>query len=414
MKSKVFTALLSVLLAFGMWLYVVTVVAPDYEDTIYDVPVVMEGQSLLTEKGLMVTENKTPTVDLKLSGSRSDLNKLNTSNLKAVVKVSQIAETGEQQLNFTVTYPLDLIDGAISIVEKYPKVVTLHIERRISKEIQIVPVYNGTVPQDFIADKENVELDYTSVTITGPESVIEQITQARVEVDLTGRTESFSESFRFRLCDVNGEPVNADKVEAEIAEVNLTMRIQRVKEIPLTLNIIPGGGATDKTSNISIDPLTIKVSGSDKLLEELTELNLGTINLGEITEGTFRKTLPINLPAGVTNLTGVTEATVVITFPKLQTHTFRISRINAINVPEGYEAEVITQELEVKVRGPVDLIRQMNAGDITVTVDFAGALPGTATMKATVTMSAGFSEVGALGSYNVSATLREIAAEDLE
>ena len=55
MKSKLTSMLLSVLIAFGLWLYVVTNVSQEAEYTIYNVPVVMEGEALLNEKNLMIT-----------------------------------------------------------------------------------------------------------------------------------------------------------------------------------------------------------------------------------------------------------------------------------------------------------------------------------------------------------------------
>ena len=45
MKNKIWSLLLSVALATGLWLYVITTVSPDYRMTIPDVPVVFEGES---------------------------------------------------------------------------------------------------------------------------------------------------------------------------------------------------------------------------------------------------------------------------------------------------------------------------------------------------------------------------------
>ncbi len=410
MKRNFLMVLLSAVIAFGLWFYVVTVVSPEHEDTYYQVPVVFDGQSLLTERGLMVTENQNPTVTLTLSGNRTDLNKLNSGNIKVIADLSKISETGEQRLNYTVTYPSNLLSGAVQEVSKDPKYITLTVERQISKEIPVRVSYSGSVPEDFLADKENIVLDYPSVRITGPQPVIDQIEQARVEVDLTDRTESFSEDYRFQLCDREGNPVDAGNVQTDVAQVNLTMKIQRVKEILLTLTVIDGGGATSKTSKIAIEPLTIKVSGSEKVLAELTELNIGTVNLGEITDG-YMGTFPIKLPSGVTNLTGVTEAKVVIRFPTLLRKTFTINRITAVNVPSGMEADILTQVLQVTVRGPKELVEKLEAFQLVVTVDFTAAQPGTSTIKAEISLPAGFEEIGAVGTYSVSATLREIVPE---
>ena len=57
MKSKIVSALLSVFFAFGLWLYVITVVSPNSSETIGDIPVTMVGESALEERNLMITKH---------------------------------------------------------------------------------------------------------------------------------------------------------------------------------------------------------------------------------------------------------------------------------------------------------------------------------------------------------------------
>ena len=55
MKNKVLAILLSVVVAFGLWMYVITSVSPGSEETYYNIPVVMDGETLLAERNLMIT-----------------------------------------------------------------------------------------------------------------------------------------------------------------------------------------------------------------------------------------------------------------------------------------------------------------------------------------------------------------------
>ena len=68
MKSKLISALLSVVAAFSLWLYVITVVSPDSEAT-FDVYVKVDNENVLKEKGLMLNPNQKSSVHLKLSGN---------------------------------------------------------------------------------------------------------------------------------------------------------------------------------------------------------------------------------------------------------------------------------------------------------------------------------------------------------
>ncbi len=81
MKNRFGSILLSIVIAFGLWLYVITYVSPNSEETYYNIPVVLEGESVLNERGLMCTSTSSSTVSLQLAGARSDLIKVNQNNI---------------------------------------------------------------------------------------------------------------------------------------------------------------------------------------------------------------------------------------------------------------------------------------------------------------------------------------------
>ncbi len=235
---------------------------------------------------------------------------------------------------------------------------------------------------------------------------MDQITQARLDVALDGRNQTFSESYRFTLCNAAGEPVDAAQIKANVAEVNLTLRILRVKEIPLILDVKYGGGATADTTDININPTTIKVAGSGALLEGLDSLLLGTVNLADITENTTL-TFPITLTEGLLNMSGLTEATVTVNFPELELKTLSVTAIQVSNVPQGMVVEMGTQVVTVTIRGPKAQIDAINANHLTIRVDLTDAVLGENMYVAQVYVDGGFPGVGVLGSYNVLVRLNE-------
>ena len=405
-KNRILSTLLAVSIAFVLWVYVITVVSPNSEATFYNIPVVLQGEPMLESYGLMNVTEHVPTVTLKLSGNRSDLNKVNSSNITLVADLSKVYEAGTTNLNYSISYPGDIPNGAFKVESRYPGTISIQVERRIKKDVPVNIRYVGELSEDFIVDKENKILDYSTVTVSGPESVIDQITQAIIDVDLTDKNVSFSDNYRYSLCNAQNEPVDAQKVETNVAQVNLTLYIERVKELPLVLTVVSGGGATEATSEIKIDPATVKVFGSDLVMEKLTELNLGTINLGELLEDT-EMSFAIMLPEGVKFMDpDVETADVTIKFPNLGTRTLTVSDIQALNVPEGMEVEFLTKSISVTIRGDKNLIKNIVPPDIIVTVDFADAQLGSYTVKPTILLSNAYSTIGAIGNYSVSVTVR--------
>ena len=405
MKNKFLTILLSFAIAVGLWTYVITVEQPESEETYYDIPVVLQNEDILAERGLMIVSER-PTVTLHLSSTRTNLNQLNENNINVIANVNSVVTPGTHELSYNVSYPGNIPSGSVTRQNSKPNMITLKVENRITKPVPVVPVYSGNVPEGMIADKENIQLDYTTIEVSGPESVVGQITQAMIAVDLQDQTETIAQEYVYTLCDDAGEPVNSQWVTTNAEVVNMTLVIQRVKEIQLKVTVVSGGGASEQTSSVEVTPKTILVSGSEALLEKLEVLDLGIVNLGELASDTVL-TLPIVLPEGVTNETGITEATVEVKFPNLRTATMVVDNIQLINVPEGMDAELVTQQLEVKLRGPASLIESIREENVTIVVDLSDAQVGTDKYAAQIHVQTSFAGVGAMNTYAVMVTLTE-------
>ena len=404
-KNKLTSVLLSVVVAFGLWMYVINYVSPESEETYYNIPVVMEGETVLHENGLMITGASANTVSLHLSGNRSDLNKVNSGNITVKADLSKIYEPGTRiPIEYKITYPGDVASNAF--VEESRSPLYLNVEYRRNKEVPVQVKWVGTRSEEHLYDTENALLDYTTVNVIGPASVADLITKAVIEVDLSERLESFSENYRYTLCDEEGEPVDAEEITTNVEEIRLDMKIQKIKEVDLVADVIFGGGTSELNTTVTVYPETIRLSGSEAALAEIGDtITLCTINLSEIDAST-EMTYTITLPEGVVNQTGVDEATVNVKFAGLSIKEFVVENIQAINVPEGLDVELITAKLTVKVRGPAGLMTKMTAEDIFVTVDFTGAEVGSATFKATILFAEDFPAMGAMGTYSVSATVQ--------
>lgn len=409
-KSKLYSILLSILIAFGLWMYVVTNVSQEDDNTFYNIPVVMTGETVLAEKNLMITSVSSNTVSLNLSGSRSDLNKVDNSNIIVKADLSSIDEPGDNiYLDYKISYAADVPNNAFTVEQKNPLGIYVDVDYRRTKEVDVRVKWTGTRSEDYIYDTENMVLDYPAITVIGPAAVADQIDHAQIEVDLTNRSESFSESFRYTLCDVDGEPVDAQQITTNVEEVHLDVKIQQIKDLDLVANVIYGGGASEVNTTVEIQPQSIRVSGGEAVLEELGDaLMVCTINLAELEKSTTEQKYTISLPEGVTNHTGVTEAVVTVKITGVSTREFTINNIQSINVPEGLEAEIINANLTVKVRGPSAEMMLLKPEDITAVVDFSAAEIGTATYKATITFAENFKNLGALKTHSVSAEVRAL------
>lgn len=416
MKSKVILLLIALVVAFSLWLYVITVVSPDSEISINHVSVQSQGEKLLLEQSnlMVVTDMSDLEVDLVLNGNRTDLIKLSRSNITITVDVSKIDRPGEHEVTYDITLPGDIPSNAVSVQTRDPDRLTLVVENRVR---------NPEVPFKLVYDKAQLPGNYTMkesameypefITVSGPESLMKTVAYAEAKLDLENRQESYiEETIPYVLYDKEGEEIESELLTHD-GTVLVTAPINYTKELPLKLQLKAGGGATEKDALVRFfvpngdetqeqdEEITgITVSGSKPILDGESTLTLASIDLATVRDGdklTFiLEELPLLKEEGVNNESGITEIYAIITFPQLKEREFDSMIISAEGVGESLQANLAQKRISITVRGQAELIDALSVGDITVYVDLAGVTEGKDAFPVKVRFAAGFEQLGAL------------------
>lgn len=109
LKSRKFQAILSLLVAIGLWMYVMGTVDPTVTTPIRGIPVEKTGEKTLDEMGLSATLDHPETVDIVIKGARSNVNQAKKSEVTASVDVSN-CDYGENEAKIKIEFP-DKISG---------------------------------------------------------------------------------------------------------------------------------------------------------------------------------------------------------------------------------------------------------------------------------------------------------------
>lgn len=399
-ESRWVYILLSVLLAIIFWFYVRASVDPSGITTIHNVRVETTGSSVLTSQGLTVAEITPQVVELKVEGPTSTRAELlrNRSGLYVRVDVSSCVE-GENTLRFREVFPEGINTDDLTAQRS---TVTVKVEKLYSKTFAIQFQLEGKVAGAYKMGTPAIEPK--EVAVSGP---VEQVNQVdRVAAVL--RTAELSERFAGDL-----ELVPMDKQGKSLTDLELTLSAETayvvvpvvmMKEVPLTVNLLPGGGATGEDAKPDIEPETIVVSGAEADLEGLEEISLGSISLSDVV-GTNTFTRPITLDPSLTNESGLTTATIQVTVEGLDTEVFAVNNIRTINRPEGYTVDVVTQNVLVTVRGPAEDLANIDASQIRVVANLSGVTTeGNQQVLAHVYLD-GTSTVGVIGEYSISVNI---------
>ncbi len=411
-QNKVLGFLLAALVAVAMWLYVITLVSPESEAEFNNIPVVLQGEAALGSKdrsgGLMLMMEQIPTVDLVLTGNRSDLNKLNASNIIVTADLSKIYEEGTHMVRIDVSYPGDIPNGAINVKNKEPASIAVPVEKKVVDKAVDVVIFDGGTNVDDGYIIQSLILDHEQICITGPASVANKIAMARIDVNYDGHNDTFREDYFITLCDEEGKPVDSKWIEVDYGSVLLTAEIHQVKEVALTVAVEDGGGATSDTSQIDILPKTVHVHGAKADLVGLDSIELGTIKLADYDQDT-ELSFELQLPDNVEVMGDTQTVNVSLKFPELQIVEFVVKNFELTNLPKNMRAVTLAKELKVRLRGPKDIVETITEKNLKIVLDLTDVKQGNSNVQAEVVIfgiEAGGS--GVLGTYQVPVTVTKL------
>lgn len=415
MKRKILYALLSAVIAIGLWVYVVTVVSPESEETYRNISVVIDGESLLHDRGLMIVTENIPQVTLKLSGNRSDLRKLNSSNITIVMDVSRISSTGEKELQYSISYPGDVPSGSIQVMSQSPERIKVTVVEAARVTLPIEETISGTVNTPYWVDSEKITKSHNKVQISGPADVIAKISKATVTADINGKTETIKENHKIVLLDAEGNVIENSLLTMDVTEVTVTVPIYLTKEVPLTYpNLKYGGGTNEQNTKLVGLPATVKVYGNEQVISKLEKIVLrDPIDLSRYAnDETFEIDIADSLDLGVyLDKEQESVITVKVQITGLKTSKFSVDRSNITIIdPAGFRAILSEKEFSVELRGPADKLANLNPEHIKVTVDASNVNGDGDKAKYTVELPAEFAAtVGAFGACTVTVNLTPLA-----
>ena len=404
--SKVFWMIVSLLCSLVMWAYVSSLDTTDKEITLSGISVEFRGQEeLLADRSLSIASVDTETVSIVVRGERSNITKLKSSDIKAVIDVSNITQPNEMTWAYRLEFP-DYVDpNDITVVRKSPEAINFTVVRNAKKTVEVKGSFEGTIAEGCVAEEFVFEPGF--IVIEGPEASIEKIDHAWVTFGKDQIIDStYVEESDYTLMDAGGKPCSRDGLMLSAEKVTATQPILKSKEVPLRVNLISGGGITAANCTVSIDPQTIKIAGDSRIVDDLEFIEIGTIDLSSFVSG-YEHVFAIELEDGMQNLTGVSEAKVTVEVAGTHTKTFTATNISCRGVSSGYHATIDTREVEVTLRAlSSDVLDKIKADDISVIADLSdyGTTTGQVIVNAKVQVS-GHDNVGAIGDVKVTVTI---------
>ncbi len=407
-NSKAFWLVIALLASLSLWIYVISQETEAYKQTFRGVKVELVGEDiLLNSRNMVITDRSTATVTVEVSGPRRIVGSWSSDDLIAQVDVSKLTQPAFTSLQYTIKFPDGTDTSSLKTGLKTPETINFMVSAQTKKVVPVVGSFEGSVADGFTA--ENPEFEPSTITVSGPETYLKNISRAWVEFGSQEINSTYSVDAPYVLLDEEGEECSTTGLSFSDDTVKATLRILSVKEIPLTVDFIEAAGASAANTKITVEPESITLAGDTAILSAMNRISLATIDLSDF-ESTFSDTYLIKYDDGLKNLSGMTEATVTVEIVGLDARDYSVDQENmsCINVTDGFNATILSESLSVRLRGTREQLDEVRRENIRIVADLKDYNTSVGQYMVPVRISVdGFADVGAVGDYTISVEIRK-------
>lgn len=399
--------ILSFVLAFTIWFIISISSETDSSVTVSNIPVSIELSETARQDGLEIFLGDDLTASVEVSGNRVTVGSLSAGDITvSASQTSAIITPG--------TYTLPLTAKKSGIKTNYeivsgvtPSSVTVYVDKR--KEVEFSIENRLSVQLEDSKHYASISLSQNTVLVTGPEAQVKQIDSVVVFDTISAdsdETKTVMEDLKF--LDADGNTLDLPLIRTEFGSIEATITVMPILNVMLTVDTT---GKPTNCPEISFDPETIKIAGSQASLDKIKDdmVSVGVLDFSKLKNEKYRLTYDISPPFGCKVISGESTATVTLDLSSY-VKTSVVCRITPKIDTSRYAVEFTSSNVTIDVYGPESIINSLSSASFSVVADFTDLLNDVSktvslSVPLTVTLVSAYSDCWVYGTYTASATV---------
>lgn len=399
--------LFSLILAFGIWIWVAIEKSPVVEITVSAVPVKIDMENSVPAQLHLQTFGQTEFyVDVTVTGKRFVVSALTPEDLTVTAQTNYVDSAGTKSLQLKATAN-DSRDYEIQrISQNYIDVYfDTYKEAEFAVEPRILAPDDKTVVDGCILG--SVLFSKNTVVVSGPSAEVNKVTGVIAETSVSAPLSATTTVQPEIKLQTDGQET-LSYVELNTGESTLTMTMPVLKKVVLPTSVTfknAPGGYLNGDVPVTVSPSQIEAAVPIEKVGELKSISVGTVDFAELDSGynTF------NFKASdITEYTVVDSSArfrVTVNMTGTVTAAFSVSAQNiAVTAQkDGFHSAVLTRGIEnIRVIGTAEEIAALTNDMLYAEVDLSDAeiTEGEQTVKARIVIK-GSSKAWASGTYTV-------------
>jgi YbbR domain-containing protein len=393
-------AALSVVLAFGLWIFVTDAENPERTRVLpIDIPVrpvnvpaeVWVPEEVETVRlEIRVVDNVFDSLTKEDFEATVDLDGLTVGEYRRPVQVRTLTTRGNLRI--------------VRIVGVLPNdQIQVNLAQLLSKDVSADIELSGSPPAEF--SLVSTEADVDRARVAGPQNSVDAVTRVVAPIHVEGRTESFESAVRLEARDQLGHLVQQITIDPAFIDVNVEIEQQSFSRALAVNPVLPG---TQRQGyiivGVTVEPPVVTVFGPESYIDEAVAISTQPVDVGDAT-GDVVRTVSLDLPPDVTVRGGGTVTVTVRVTAATGQQVFAVP-VTANGLGDGLSIAGSLPPVQVFLSGPSPDLLRLNTNDISATIDLGDKEAGTHTVKIEVKGPEGL-EVRSISPEEIEITLEQ-------
>ncbi len=401
---------LCVFAAFCLWIYVMTVESPEYEQTFSNVTVdLINTDVLVSDSGLMLYNGYGNMVGVTISGKKSIVSKLSDDDIVVTADVGKITGgSGRYDCKLSVDVP-----AGCKLIGLSQDTISVYVDQVSTASVKLTEKRDNTSLADgcYVGA---IEYPVDMINIEGPEKIVSRVAEARFDNDMTGITKSVSVTRQVYLVDEYGNKVESPYIKYYPQEITIDIPVLKSVEVPVEVSFKNGFFNSENTVT-TVNPSTVRVTGEPDVIDagDLIEI----IEIDEVNDYISAGSDELKCTKKVT-LKGAVNVVLSTDTVEIESTPTSSIKMRKITVPgknivdtggnEGVRYTWDRSSVTVKIIGSLEAVSSLSADDITLCFDmspYSETNTGSTEVRAEVIIDSDYKDrLLAIGYYEITVT----------
>lgn len=385
LKNKKINMILALIVAIGLWAFVLGEINPESTVTVRDVPITFANQDVLEEAGLTMLSSSETSVNISISGQRTAVTRAKQADFSVTADLEALS-LGKNTVRLNISGPDDVKIESIS-TEK----ISVEIDELITVEKDINVVVNGDVGSD--QEAYIVETSDEKLKISGAKTLVNQVVGVNALLDAKEIGDNMK-TFDAVLVPVDSQGAKVENINLGGKKVKVTAVMFNKKTVHLDVPVI-NQDYGDVERDVTV-PKTIIIKGTEDDLKGVGSITCKTLDLSRINENATVTLEPV-LPDGiyVSDESSNLSASVTVKSMSKAEFSFDEQDIKLLNKKDGLSYSIANMNFKIEAVGKESVISGLSAADFTISADVGDLDRGTHTVTLEIACGKGTSAIKA-------------------